>query len=411
MQLLHLFWMVSIGCTSDKELDPADDQDQFVSNTSVRIVQPENGAIVEDSFYLQYEAGQDMAHLELWLDGSFSITLDKTASETLVHLTEGPHTITIKSLDASTDLLQEHSIVVTVPSDFWVAITAPSNGSTVTNPVQFTVASSENIETVELFADDWSLGTLHSGEVLTYSFSGTGYPRDIQAVGYVNQVVEAEHNITVTIDAGTAPIDSDFNNYVNSIIPTYPTDGSYGYYWPSSGGWLGTTEDIYYNGTLIASGDSNNQSYCVGLTFEVFMKAWSEIDSEWHGDGTINGMGLDDLYEFRLDWYVRDLFGAGPADGVETYGIGELVTDWNDVQEGDFIQFWRNSGSGHNAIFIDWEWDMDGNTVGFLYWSTQNSTDGIGYNSEYFGSSGSTVNPQYFFPARIYTPENWITWQ
>ena len=89
MQLLSLLWMTSFGCTSDKVLDPADDQDQFVSNTSVRIVQPENGAIVEDSFYLQYEAGQDMAHLEFWLDGSFSTTLDKNATETLVHLSEG----------------------------------------------------------------------------------------------------------------------------------------------------------------------------------------------------------------------------------------------------------------------------------------------------------------------------------
>ncbi len=411
MQLLPLIWMVSIGCTSDKELDPADDQDHFVSNTSVRIVQPENGAVVEDSFYLQYEAGQDMAHLEFWMDGVFSTTLDKSATETLVHLTEGPHTLSVKSLDANTEVLQEHSIIVTVPSDFWVAITSPADGSTVTNPVQFTVASSDNIDSVEIFSDDWSLGTLNAGDVLTYNFSGTGYPRDIQAVGYVNDVVEAEHNITVTVDAGTAPLESDFNDYVNTIIPTYPTDGSYGYYWPSSGGWLGTTEDIYYNGTLVASGDPSNQSYCVGLTFEVFMKAWVTIDTEWDGDGTINGMTVDDLYEFRLDWYVRDLFGAGPSDGVETYGIGELVTDWNDVQEGDFIQFWRNSGSGHNAIFIDWEWDMDGNTIGFLYWSTQNSTDGIGYNSEYFGSSGSTVNPQYFFPARVYTPENWISWQ
>ena len=405
-----LLFMVA-ACNTEKEIDPNDDQDQFISNTSVRITQPENGAIVESSFYLQYEAGSDIDTLELWIDGSLSSTLDKTKNETLVNLEEGPHSLSLKSLGDDNDLLQEHSITVTVPSDYWIAITAPSNGATVTNPVQFTVTSSDNIDSIELFADDWSLGTLTEDQVLTYTFSGTGFPRDIQAVGYVNEEIGAEHNITITVNEGTAPLSSDFNSYVNNLIPTYPTDGTYGYYWPSSGGWLGTTEDIYYGDTLIASGDPDNQSYCVGLTFEVFMKAWAEVDTDWNGDGTINGMTIDDLYQFRLDWYVRDLFGAGPADGVEAYGIGELVTDWNDVQEGDFIQFWRNSGSGHNAIFIDWEWDMDGNTIGFLYWSTQNSTDGIGYNSEYFGSSGSTVNPQYFFPARVYTPENWITWQ
>ena len=122
------------GCQDEKSPNTVDDQDQFISDTSVRITQPQNGAIVEDSFYLQYEAGQDIAHLEFWLDGAFSTTLDKSATETLVHLTEGPHTLAVKSLDSNTDLLQEHSITVTVPSDFWIAITAPSNGSTVNKP-------------------------------------------------------------------------------------------------------------------------------------------------------------------------------------------------------------------------------------------------------------------------------------
>lgn len=404
--LLSLFF----AC-KDKVEEQAPSQDQFANDTSVRINFPENGAVVEDSFYLQYTAGTDIAHLELWQDGAFDATLDKGNTETLVHLEEGPHTLTLKALDNETNLLNEHAITVTVPSDYWVTITAPADGATVTNPVQFTVATSDNIDNVEILADDWSLGTVEAGQVLTYAFSGTGFPRSIEAIGYTEDSAQATHNITVTIDAGTEPLSSDFNTYVNNIIPTYPTDGSYGYYWPSSGGWLGTTEDIVYQGTTIAEGDPDGRSYCVGLTFEVFMKAWLEIDADYNGDGTINGMSVEDLYEFRLDWYVRELFGAGPADGVEFYGIGELVTDWDDVEEGDFIQFWRNSGSGHNAIFVDWEWDMDGNVIGFLYWSTQNSTDGIGYNSEYFGSGGSTVNPQYFFPARVYTPDNWIQWQ
>ena len=86
-------------------------------------MQPENGAMVEDSFYLQYEAGQDMAHSEFLLDGSFLYHTDKNATETLVHLSEGI-TYTYRKTTANTDLLQEHSIIVTVPSEFWVAITA-----------------------------------------------------------------------------------------------------------------------------------------------------------------------------------------------------------------------------------------------------------------------------------------------
>ena len=76
-----------------------------------------------------------------------------------------------------------------------------------------------------------------------------------------------------------------------------------------------------------------------------------------------------------------------------------------DVQEGDLFSFGTpvlvnaclSTGSGiWTVIQSDLYCNQD--------------TDGIGFN-EYFGSSGSTVNPQYFFPARVYTPENWISWQ
>ena len=127
MPWLALSLAVFTGCQNEKSPSNVDEHNQFVSDTSVRIIQPQNGSIVEDSFYLQYEAGQDIAHLEFWLDGAFSTTLEKSATETLVHLSEGPHTLTLKSLNSNTDLLQEHSITVTVPSDFWIAITSPTD--------------------------------------------------------------------------------------------------------------------------------------------------------------------------------------------------------------------------------------------------------------------------------------------
>ena len=89
-----------------------------------------------------------------------------------------------------------------------------------------------------------------------------------------------------------------------------------------------------------------------------------------------------------------------------TAGDGSLVSQWSDIQAGDFIQFWRNSGSGHNAIFIDWEYDINDNIIGFVYWSTQGSTDGIGYNSEYF----SSVDPNHFYATRVHMPEDWISY-
>ena len=84
--------------------------------------------------------------------------------------------------------------------------------------------------------------------------------------------------IEITVSEGTNPDVSDFNAAVVSILETYPTDGSYEYYWPSGSGsgWKGTTQDIYYLDTLVAEGDPYNRSYCVGLTWEVFMRAFDE---------------------------------------------------------------------------------------------------------------------------------------
>ena len=145
-----------LGCTDEKVENTTEQQDHFENDTSVRIAFPENGAVVEDSFYLQYASGTSIAHLELWMDGTFNKALNKTETETLIHLEEGPHTISLKALDNDATLLNEHSITVTVPTEYWVTITAPADGSTVMNPVQFSVSSSDNIDSVEIFSDDWS---------------------------------------------------------------------------------------------------------------------------------------------------------------------------------------------------------------------------------------------------------------
>ena len=398
------------GCTNDTS---DKDTDQFANDSSIRITEPSNGDVLDAEFVLKYEAGADIETLELELDDEAYSNLDITEDSTTLTLDAGSHKISIIGFDEDSTWLSETSITITVDGgDPWVTITSPSDGSIVSNPVRFSVTASDNIDVIEFFADDWSLGTTTPEEILSYTFTGTDFAREIKAVGYDSGSVVAEHNISIVVNEATAPLLSDFNQHVLDIIPTYPTDGSYGYYWPdaSESGWLGTTEDIYYQGELIAAGDPNLQSYCVGLTFEVFMKAWVEVDEAYNSDGTINGMSIADLDVFRIDWYVRDLYGAGPADAAENYGIGEVVTNWDNVASGDFLQWWRHSGSGHNAIFIDWELDSNGNRIGFQYWSTQGSTDGISYREEYFGTSGSSVNPQYFFPARIYTPENWYPW-
>ena len=118
--------------------------------------------------------------------------------------------------------------------------------------------ASDDVDEIEIFADEWSLGTTTPEEILSYEFSGVGFTRAIRAVGYNDGVEVASHDISITVDEGSDPLYSDFNQYVLEIIPTYPTDGSHGYYRPSSGDWLGTTENIYYQGQLGVEGDPDS---------------------------------------------------------------------------------------------------------------------------------------------------------
>ncbi|MEC8424702.1 MAG: hypothetical protein VX000_13050, partial [Myxococcota bacterium] len=310
-------------------------------------------------------------------------------------------------------VVSEHGVSfrVTVDDTPWVGITSPSDGDTVPNPVRFSVATSPTIDAVELLADGWPLGTIAPDAVLAYHFTGTGFERTIEARGMEDGIVVAVDTLALSVTPGSTPSASVFNDHVVSLMATYPTDGSYPYWWPSGGNWAGNPHDIWYQGALFAAGDANHRSFCVGLTFEVFMRAFDEVDREWGGDGILNGVSFDALHDFRTDWFVRELYGTGVVEAVENHGIGAAVTDWSDVRPGDFVQFWRHSGSGHNVVFLDWERDGTDAIIGFRYWSTQDSTAGIGENTEYFGSSGSRVDPNLFHVARIAEPDHWQPWQ
>lgn len=412
--LLLLPALALTACEDDKGTarrhgNPGED---FTWDDAVRIVSPTNGETVSTTFTLEYTAGADIDSLQVMVDGNrFESLTALGEGSVVVTLSTGRHGIKLVGMDAGGNELSEHEIGLRVEdTDPWVTITSPPDGGEVPNPVTFAVNASDDVDTIELKVDDWVLGTVEPGGILTYEFDGTGYARSIEADAYADGVLVATDTITVTVDAGTAPSESDFTDVVVAFLESYPTDGSYGYYWPSDSDWSGTTRDIWYLDTLVAEGDAEHRSYCVGLTWEVFMRSWEQIDEETGGDGTINGMSVDDLTEFRIDWFVRDLWGAGPLDAMDNYGIGDRVTDWSQVRKGDFVQFWRHSGSGHDVIFIDWETDSEGDITGFTYWSTQSSTDGIGYNSEYFGSSGSSIDPAFFFVSRPRMPENWEPW-
>ncbi|MEC8380895.1 MAG: hypothetical protein VXZ96_11265 [Myxococcota bacterium] len=397
MMTVLMLW----ACINDKLQEES--KDQFVQGKVVRITQPNNGDLIPQESTLEFEAGTAINRVALFSDDELIAEVsDMTTNQIDLMLTAGTQMLTLEGLDSSGIPVSEHNIRVRVEgnNDPWTAIVSPLNGATVSNPVHFMINASDDIDSIDLFADGFALGTTEPGMIFSYTFTGTGFERTIEVVANSEGSEMATDSITITVQDAPEPISSDFNELVMDTLEDYPTDGSYAYYWPQSGGWLGNPHDIYYVNQLYAEGDPQLRSYCVGLTFEVFMTAMETIN----GSTNINGMSIGELDEFRTDWYVRELFGAGPADAVDNYGIGSLVSQWSDIRAGDFIQFWRNSGSGHNAIFIDWEYDINDSIIGFIYWSTQGSTDGIGYNSEYF----SSVDPNHFYAARVHMPEDWM---
>ncbi len=412
-----VLFLLACAETPEESGSPSNEggNDQFGGASAVRVESPSNGETVATTFAVRYRAGKDVEALTLDADGATVVSVDAltdTEGEMVVTLPEGKVDLVLSGFDADGARLSEDRLTVRVSDgETWVSITSPADGANVANPVTFTVASGSEVESVELLADGWPIGTIDmSGDgegQLTYRFTGTGYAREILAR---SADAAASDELSITVEPEEEPATSDFNSLVMNYLATYPTDGSNGYYWPSGSDWDGTTRDIWYQDVLVAEGDPQGRCYCVGLTWEVYMRAWEEVDRTTGGDGTINGISVDDLYTFRVDWFVRELDGAGPSDAMENYGVGEEITDPAKLLPGDFLQFWRHSGSGHNVVFVDWV-KQGGEIVGVEYWSTQGSTDGIGYNTEYFGSSGSSIDPNLVYAGRGAMPEDWLPWR
>ena len=99
------------------------------------------------------------------------------------------------------------------------------------------------------------------------------------------------------------------------------------------------------------------------------------------------------------------------AGAVVKYGLGIQITNLHDAKAGDFIDFSRIK-SGHTAVFINWLKDDKGNIVGFKYWSTQGSTNGISYKEEYFsdnpqGNFKGTVDRKQLYIGRVLSIANY----
>ncbi len=414
--LLPLLVLALPACADkDKETSRGDGEDPtFLRADSVQVTSPANGETVASPFVLTFAAGSNVDSVALVAGGAEVATAAVDEGEITVTLADGLHELELSGFDAEGGALSTHDLSIRVAEEgsTWVTIQSPSASSTVYNPVTFVVDGSDDLVEIEVYVDGTSIGSVDDAGLLTIDVPGEGEAHFVEARGYVSTgYLRASDGITLTVAEGSSPQGAGFNALVIDVLEGYPTDGTHEYYWPEGGSWYGTTQDIEYREELVAEGDPEGRCYCVGLTWEVMMQAFDQADRSTGGDGTLNGMTVDELDTFRVDWFVRDLDGDGVGIALTNYGVGERVYSWDDVQPGDFVQFWRNSGSGHSVIFVDWETDSDGDVDGFRYWSTQSGTDGINYNSEYFGTTGSSIDASAFYVARAAMPEDWVSYE
>lgn len=200
------------------------------------------------------------------------------------------------------------------------------------------------------------------------------------------------------------------NDVVEAYLETYPTDGTYTYEWTGNG----VTQDLFYLGGLVISNNSGNDTYCSGITFETFLLSYENYLA-------INSLPpqIDDMIttvmmkSFRTVWYgatgVPEENEYQSTLAIESRHLGFILDDLEDARQGDFIQLWRHSGSGHNCIFQSWGRDAQGQINRLYYWSSQNSTNGIGFHSETV-SNTTGIDPARLHIARVMRPRSDEDW-
>jgi len=172
-----------------------------------------------------------------------------------------------------------------------------------------------------------------------------------------------------------------FNRMVLELLRRYPTDGTHGYHWPKDSSYDGSSRDVMMWGRRVLRGEPERRTFCCGLTLEVFLDAWQQwVALNPDAAAALQPRHFDD---FRKDWFVREVRGAGPAEALVGRGIGRIVP-YDEARPGDFLQLWRTNDTGHSAIFLGWIRNPAEEIVGVNYWSSQKNTNGIAERFEYF---------------------------
>ncbi|MGH7953832.1 MAG: hypothetical protein ACREFE_18195 [Limisphaerales bacterium] len=223
--------------------------------------------------------------------------------------------------------------------------------------------------------------------LLRYTYMPRVYPVDDRGFSPVDKALQKAY---AREDLVTNNADGSFNPFVLKVISAYPTNGTYHYHcsWTPREYdiYNGVTEDLWYRGMVVAKAypDGSRCSCCCGFTFEVFVRAMKlrNIQNGLDPDN-FNGMTFHDLFNALQLWYIE---GDGDSEqrAIVSYGLGIAVTNFDDARPGDFLSYSTTPAGGHSVIFMGWLRDAQNKIIGLKYFSSNLSTDGIGWGQAHF---------------------------
>ena len=223
-----------------------------------------------------------------------------------------------------------------------------------------------------------------------YTYTPRVYPVDDRGFSPVDKALAKAY---AREDMVTNDAEGSLNPFVLKVISAYPTNGTYHYHcsWTPREYdiYNGVTEDLWYRGQVVAKAypDGSRCSYCCGYTFEVFVRAMKLRNLQNGLDpDDFNGMTFNDLFNALQLWYIE---GDGDSEqrAIVSYGLGNAVTNFDDARPGDFLSYSSTPSGGHSVIFMGWLRDEQNKIVGLRYFSSNLSSDGIGFGQAHFSDS------------------------
>lgn len=286
-----------------------------------------------------------------------------------------------------------------------------SPGQTLTIQTQFTKLTGEAEKRVVIRVDlyDADTAVVVSGGVADNG--GAGYTG---STGVVPCAVSVPANASGSYYFKATVAPWSLNRAVLQQYKSYPIDGTFNYYWNTSrSGDYGVTQNVPYLGEIICPvyPGSPVTTYCSGVAFETAVLALNSYNAA-HGHARIgNILTAANMRSFRLRWYGVSDAEKLAARAIPEWGAGREITDFEEAQEGDFIQLWRQpnssgSVSGHNPLFVNWVRNASNVITGVKYWGSQGSSNGIGFRTETFGSGSGQLNIARFYIGRLSKPRD-----